>query len=300
MIVDLENKPIFIGGTGRSGTTVLMHMFWDHSEVLCFNESKFMCAPGGLFSMVRGVTTYEQFKHNMLTIFKNRLNRYSDASEAVCREVALSYTEDVIEDMLVSSFEKNISGMSITEQARKFVSGIYGHGLRVSERKRFVDKTPHTVTMAGFLETLFPGMKYIHVIREPKDVYCSVVNKPWGPDNIEEFIDWYVYIMQAANFMKAWVPEEDYFVVGLESLVEHTYEILSSLLELVSMDKDSLLDSWVSMVSPENAHIGRWCNELSEEEALAIADGCDEWYRLWKNYELKCNYCRAQPIRVLQ
>jgi hypothetical protein len=47
-------SPIFIGGRGRSGTSILGHLFMAHPDVCYFAEPRFLIDRGGLNDLLPG------------------------------------------------------------------------------------------------------------------------------------------------------------------------------------------------------------------------------------------------------
>ena len=41
------------------------------------------------------------------------------------------------------------------------------------------------------ISELLPGAKFIHMIRDGRDVACSVVLEKWGPDEHFEALEWW-------------------------------------------------------------------------------------------------------------
>jgi hypothetical protein len=53
-------------------------------------------------------------------------------------------------------------------------------------KPRYGDKTPTYVLNIGRLGRLFPESRFIHIIRDGRDVALSILERPWGPSTIEE------------------------------------------------------------------------------------------------------------------
>ncbi len=51
-------------------------------------------------------------------------------------------------------------------------------------RTSWGDKTPHFILHLDVLSTLYPDAKYVCVVRDGRDVALSLLEKPWGPNNI--------------------------------------------------------------------------------------------------------------------
>ncbi len=79
----LNKSPIFIGGTGRSGTTIIAKVLGLHSKIYTFQiETRFIIDPDGLINLVPSLSTIwspyigskaiKRFKYIMYVLGKNR------------------------------------------------------------------------------------------------------------------------------------------------------------------------------------------------------------------------------------
>ena len=133
-----EGSPIIIGGSPRSGTTLLRVMLDSHSNIYCGPESNLFLQPR--------VKTKKVIK-------------------------GLSWRFDVsinkIELLLKSS-------ECLAEFIERFFNELcFDHG-----KKRWGEKTPRNVLNIGYIFKHFPKSKFIHVIRDGRDVVCSLRKLP--------------------------------------------------------------------------------------------------------------------------
>lgn len=290
MMEEQETRQIFVGGSGRSGTTMLGRIFGGHPHVLYFQEPGFLSHSGGLFDLARGKVNYSDFKKNMLSTFRAKLP-YKYRSDPQKKGLPV-YTEEAVEKILRSAFESQADQL---ESYRKFVSDLFDLGVRARGKKYWVEKTPHTIMMAPFLYMLFPEMKYIHILREPKDTYCSLLKQPWGPKQVDDFVRWYCYIMNVAYVAQRKIPPANYYVISVENLITNLHEAIRDILAFVSIESSAeIIDMCASKVHPEELHIKRWLEMLSGDEAALIDKNCGELYGLWKQREAKSNVCEVQ------
>ena len=49
-------KPVFIGGTGRSGTTILSKVLSQHENILQLVETRFIIDPDGIIELIPALT----------------------------------------------------------------------------------------------------------------------------------------------------------------------------------------------------------------------------------------------------
>lgn len=131
---DLCNDPaIFIGGCGRSGTTLLREMLNRHPAIACGPETAFLC---------------------------DLINP---------RRVAVEWGLDARQ---VEAMAR--SAPSLVSFCERFFRA---HAER-EHKSRWADKTPRNVRVLPKILAAFPYAKFIHVIRDGRDVTCSLRNHP--------------------------------------------------------------------------------------------------------------------------
>ena len=155
-------SPIFVVGCGRSGTTMLRLMLDAHPDLAVPWESHFIVSlwrdrrryarPGGVDAhrMVRDIADSPMF--GQWKVPDEILRRRLDAL------VAPQFA-DVIDAVFMSYAETR-------------------------GKRRWGDKTPIYVRSLPMLSTLFPTARFVHVIRDGRDVALSYLSVPWGPNDV--------------------------------------------------------------------------------------------------------------------
>jgi hypothetical protein len=62
---------------------------------------------------------------------------------------------------------------------REFVDNLTGKYRRAAGKPRWAEKSPHNIMCMITLGTIFPDAQFIHVIRDGRDVACSLVTMNW-------------------------------------------------------------------------------------------------------------------------
>ena len=133
-----QNGHIFVGGAGRSGTTLMRALLEAHSRICCGPEMKALPQISWLYQWISGMPL-------QMDAYKNTL--------------------------------ANIQGYF-----RQFIESLAGNYRLASGKPRWAEKTPHNVLYIETLGTLFPDARFIHMIRDGRDVACSLVTTDWfGP-----------------------------------------------------------------------------------------------------------------------
>ena len=150
------SHPFFIVGSARSGTTLLRLILNAHPEVAVPPESRFITElwSGEHEIELRGFL-------NALAAHK-RFETWDLPIEAVEQEIGeatrVSYTDAI--------------------------SAAFGAYARVNGKSRWGDKTPRYVEHIGLLGQLFPDARFIHLVRDGRNVALSYANVPFGPKTV--------------------------------------------------------------------------------------------------------------------
>jgi len=129
----LSDAPIFIGGSGRSGTTLLRVILDSHPRIVCGPELKVVPVVCQMWYEFRSVHFPALREHHLTTA-----------------DVTRSFA-----DLMLSLLEKDRT---------------------VTGKQRVAEKSPHNVFYFPHLHTLFPQSPLIHVIRDGRDVVCSLLS----------------------------------------------------------------------------------------------------------------------------
>ena len=277
-----EPHGIFIGGSGRSGTTILAEAFGQHPDVFLFMEPRFLADAGGLTDYVNGDVDYDSFNDKMLNHFIPVINHQPNTAST-----GEHFTPYNIRKLMDGVFVG--SGVERVAAGRQFVDTLFGSMMRNVDKKRWVEKTPPTIEHADVIHSMFPNMRYIHIHRDPRDIYCSIIKKTWGPSTLDESYVWYTTRMEKAYEIQETIPHTNYFVLGLASLLQHSEYVMKHLLSFTGLRWNAdILKKCISVIDGDKAHMNRWKSELSTKNAATIMTNCGEIYNMWRQRGKQC------------
>jgi hypothetical protein len=248
--------PVFVGGTGRSGTTVLGELVGQHSAYhLIPHEVQFHCERRGLPGVLSGELGPRPFRERMIGHYYRR----ELAHGGVRGLHRLGVDGDVFEravDEFLAGDPTDVAG------AARLVSRTLDPLCRGTGARTWVEMTPRNVVHAGLLQRMFPHSKLLHIVRDGRDVAASVVTKWWGPDDPFDALRWWGDLLRTAEADPA--PPGYVLVVGFERLLvddrSREYRRIREFLGIP--DEPGMFAHFTEAMLPQHAHIGRWRRDI--------------------------------------
>ncbi len=248
-------KRIFIGGTGRSGTTILQHVLSFHEQLYTIPiETKFIVQSDGLYSLVQhlthdfsitdasiGIARFKTLMHDVIT--HTGVNPYADLAgqpygrlEFLPQEIFPDYwqTLDTFFGQINSKYYKR---EYLIKLAGGLVDGLFGVNAANRHADGWVEKTPSNLFRIEFLFEMFPDAIFINCVRDPRGVLDSFMRKEWITGSLEEgaayLVPYYEYVAGKRQFGMAQTGQ--YYEIRLEELVANPVDEFGKLLDFIQM-----------------------------------------------------------------
>jgi hypothetical protein len=276
-------KSVFIGGTGRSGTTIVGKLLARHEQVHAGNpyEIKFLTGKGGLLDLVEGASNLQKqdksrgnqiassIRHSINMVQSKK--RIGVLSNRICndwwerqgkRGDTVGLKQGFSREVLLHELEKLNSNYREEPLAstRSFFYQVVSSNQHFADSKLFVDTTPTNIERAHQIAALLEGVTFIHMQRGGKDTISSILSEPWGPNEPLAAISWWKRKLQSAHKAKEKLNSDHYLDIRLEDLVigkrDETYAKILNFLEIT--DQDRINRYFNQEVNAEKAHIDRW------------------------------------------
>ena len=249
--------PVFVGGTGRSGTTIVARVLGSHPESHMIPiEVRFLVDPNGLCDLVAGETGFGRFSRLLLGPWWQRTLR-----DGTTRGLHLILEKSVLMDALDELGE----GPKVdVAAARRFVGRIFDPLAAAAAATRWIEMTPPNVLRGRQLLAMFPDMKLINTIRDGRDVASSVAVRDWGPSDVMSALTWWEERMLQAHQACYGMSSANFLTIQLEDLVvRDPVGTLSTLIDFVGVNPDPAVEAFMKRyVRAERSHIGRWQIEV--------------------------------------
>lgn len=222
----------FIIGTGRCGTTYLAQILNAHSKI---------CVPPEMQCIFEYDTNGSRFYENIA------LNTIRDA------QVAADLLERCCPHDLARFFNYREYCEGLTYPLRSmldFFAGYYNAIAKSHNKEILVEQTPWYGQRLDIMTRVFPDAKFVHVVRDGRDVALSFARTPWWFKKVElNLARWANEIKKIAADAAALLCPENYLVVKYENLVADTAaevsricDFLGITLESAQLDPTSYID----------------------------------------------------------
>lgn len=269
--------PVFIGGAGRSGTTLVADMFGVHTQLSPIYETDFVVqlVPELFGGHGRSVDQIEARVRSFMDAWtaplplrphnKREYERYLHGPHHVLfsRELAMAELE-----VLLAALRRGEG----PEAFRHFLNTLFGAHAAADDKPRWINKTPAYVHLLPALDQLYPDFRFVHCVRDGRDVACSVVTRPWGPNNVLGGGDWWARkVMDGLRWGLA--HPERYLEVRYEDLLGSPAQTLSRVLGFLGVPDEA--EAIVARYQEGAARLdpsrcGGWVERFSAEESASF------------------------------
>ena len=301
-------RPVFVGGSGRSGTTITGQLLGSHARIWSTfpREVRFVTDSGGLLDLVLGARSRIQYlderlspeglgtsiQRRLASIVGSKKNREETDLAGFLQGMRGRWwlrpgptgsprglhrgfdREPFLEK--VAAFEAAYP-RGARDAAASLVDGLLGEKAAAEGATAFVDTTPPNAENAHRVIELFPDAKVLHIVRDGRDAAASVVKKKWGPDRHLQALAWWYERTLRAHRSLARCPAESVLEVNLDSLVLHDRDRqFDRLFSFLGFEPDDAARRFFDeKVRADKAHQGRWREDVSPK----LLKEFDETYR---------------------
>ena len=282
MSVPALERPVFVGGTGRSGTTIAARTLHHHPELVLtrVRELRFITGSGGLIealgeTLANG-TDGDPDPSGFAERLRGRFYRWrkpSGIDEGLYRIIEPGALDNAIGNFLADFDDNPVAA------ARALIVNIMASALSDRADRRWIDSTPRNVAYARALHTLMPHAKIIHMMRDGRDVAVSFARKNFGPDDPRVALELWGERMLRALEQEQGLPPGVLLRVDLADWAsEDAEESLSEVCDFLHLDADARFKAWFrANVSADAMHPGRWRSDLSKRRARALTSQYENW-----------------------
>lgn len=258
--------PVFVGGTGRSGTTVLGRLIGRHTRYAFVRvELRIHTLDGGLADLFAGRTDPETFMARVRDFwyFRTTADGQPRGIRGILPEARM--------EALLAAFAETVRTDEVAA-GRALVTGILEPLAAEAKKPSWVEQTPTNTMAAGALYAMFPDMKLVQATRDGRDVASSVVSMGWGPKDPMSALEWWDARLREAHASTAALPEDRLLLVALEDLVgERRHKVVRDMLAFLDAPDEFGVHQYLDTeMPPSKANLGRWREGMSAKQQEAF------------------------------
>jgi hypothetical protein len=260
--------PLFVGGTGRSGTWALGGLLGAHPRWCAIpTELRFHARARGLPAVLEGRLDPEAF----VDAFERQWYRPSKGTGRPKGVQVLLDREEL--RTYLDAFRERARRDVAAALAQLLLDVTAGYAAARSA-DAWVETTPDNARAAWALTSLFPRAHVIHVARDGRDVAASVAGMQWGPDTIEEALEWWAVRIRRADEGIRRAATGRAHLVRLEELLYLDRErSLARLLEpLGAAEVPQVRAHFEASLDGARGNLGRWRSHLPDERRRRDVD----------------------------
>lgn len=278
--------PIFTGGTGRSGTTVLGTLLGKHSQVWATfpRELRFLTDRYGLLDLAIGGTVPSKLPSMIKErLFLNKLN-----GQWWYRVGPDGHERGLHRGILPKEFEraqqKFKDSKEPTEFRSQYLLGMVHEAAHRHGASMWVDTSPANAMNAQRLTELLPDAMVIHVVRDGRDACASVISRAWGPSDPASALEWWRKRMLLSHRGMSTAPSDKTFSLVLEELLlTNRDDRYKDLLRFLGLDDEEEMHNFFNeSMTAERGHIGRWKEDIAPDQR---SDFNERYAEIWHELE---------------
>jgi hypothetical protein len=279
--------PVFTGGTGRSGTTIIANLLHRHPNIHTSSprEIRYLTDRRGLLDLNFGrPLTYETNWRELATrlkldlrvlmgrdtrqnLFMKQMHRrwWNElGKKGNPRGLIQGITTDKLEEALDRFVRNQPSGANAA--SRKLFFELSTGQIKKPSVKYFVDSTPLNIQNADRISRLLPESLFINMVRDGRDVALSVAKERWGPNSPEEALDWWKARIESSAQALSKISKEKYLTLRLEDLIERereeTFRKIHLFLDL--QENKEIRDYFEQILTSEKMSRGSWSKHVND------------------------------------
>ena len=257
-------NPVFIVGVDRSGTTLLTMMLDMNSKLWIPNESHFIVDYFEKYQIDENIQNYD---------FRRKIVR-----EILNERYVLDWDIAITEDQVDVSECRTLSDV---------ISAFYQTCASSKGKLLWGDKTPRYLVHVDVLNKLFPEARFIHIIRDGRDVAESISQMWWGANDFASALKSWERRVEIGHKMLNMLPQQRWMELRFEDLVLDTKKELRRVTDFLQLPFEESMLGYSSvaadkvggrihkhhsglMQAPQASETYRWKNRLSHaDQALA-------------------------------
>ncbi|MCF8527281.1 MAG: sulfotransferase [Candidatus Nanopelagicales bacterium] len=267
-------NPVLIGGTGRSGSTILGRILARHPDLYLTDpeEVRFLANNPGMATALgmknAGFPRSLRARNLAQKAIKRSQGAYFKRPNNSGLQKWLTKEEMVaLGDRYLERF-----GREPLAATQEFTYAVMDKVAAPAEGRRWVDGTPANARVTDLIEPIYPDCQVVAIIRDGRDVAASFVEQTFGPNEILESLrEWGRRSLRMHQAVQRCRPGRILTVDMLDMVQNAREESLEQVCSFLNIPLDPGMMEWFAdNVSVDRAHVGRWRTQFDGETTEKI------------------------------
>lgn len=284
----LRDRPIFICGHPKSGTTLLVSLLDAHPQLIVYPNETFFFR--GFVPEMRKRDIGEKIslaQRYLLHFFERGMSDLED--QEALEPGHNQYFLDYAKTCQVMFDEVDANGVRHDGDLLSAAVIAYGlvYGKMSAETKYWIEKTPYNEHFAQMIFKWWPNARCIHIVRDPRDNYLTYQRKHRRLTAEDFAVGWNSSLNAGLENQKNY-GEDHYLLLRYEDLTIEPERSLQELIAFLGIKDDKILRIPTSEGVPWEGNsqfgdkfqgisskpVGRWKQELAERDVEIIESIC--------------------------
>ena len=271
------DRPIFVLGCPRSGTTLLQLMLHAHRRIAIPPETRFV------------ITSYEA--RNTFGDLREEPRRRALASSITRERQTLFYDLGLDADAV---FEEIVDGPPTLGSAIEIVFRAYASRFG---KPRWGDKRPGYYQYIPALLRMFPDAQIVHLIRDGRDCVASLQTMPWFSGDIYAAVRYWIEAIDSGRRAARRLPADTYFELRYEELVADPAARLTELCDFLGEEYDPAMAEPHRIAGSTIPERKSWHADTQKKVTLAPSGTWRERLQPWEI--ALCDAAMGRRLRAL-
>lgn len=225
---DLQaEQPVVIISSGRSGTTLMRSMLVAGGQIAIPAETQIIHTLPIKFRTTRGLSWEDQVRLVIASFESHRNFPLWQVNLGDAYQKALALPENE------RSLARIINEVYFTYAAQAF-----------PEAKVWGDQSPIHTFYLPYIKKVFPKARYMHLLRDGRDVVSSMVTRHGDDYLFEAVLRWKTSLTRISHFQQGLTPDQ-YIEVRYENLVREPEPTLQKVCDFIGIEyTQRMLDYW--------------------------------------------------------
>jgi hypothetical protein len=260
----LSDNPIFLFGFERSGTTLFSMMVGAHPDIAV------PLATTGMWYRI-----YNQFKCNQFQSLEQLIQFISEHDRIKLWRKTLDIDR--------------IYNDSIADDFSSVVAAFHREYARQCHKPYWANNDIATLDEMHIAHQWFPNARFVHIVRDGRDVALSNQTMPYGCGNIYECAEKWRFRVMMNLRMGALLGSDHYHLVRYESLILEPEQTLTQLCQFLNVPYSPRMLQYGQTVdervpqekqwlwpelklAPQRSKIGRWQKEMTQNQRIVFEE----------------------------